>query len=81
MLLRPDRLWGPASLLSNGYQGLFPWGSIGRGVKLTTHLHLVPRSKNAWCYTSTLSINLHGVVLGFKIHRDNFTFTFYESAG
>jgi len=23
---------------------------IGRGVKLTTHLHLVSRSKNAWSY-------------------------------
>jgi hypothetical protein len=23
---RPDRLWGPLSLLSNGYQGFFPWG-------------------------------------------------------
>jgi hypothetical protein len=23
---RPDRLWGPPSLLSNGYQVLFPWG-------------------------------------------------------
>jgi len=21
----PDRLWGAPSLLSNGYQGLFPW--------------------------------------------------------
>jgi hypothetical protein len=22
---RPERLWDPLSLLSNGYQGLFPW--------------------------------------------------------
>jgi len=35
---RPDRLWGPPSLL-----GLFPWGGNGRGVKLTTHLHVMPR--------------------------------------
>jgi hypothetical protein len=37
----------PPSLLSSGYQGLFTWDYSGRGVKLTTHLHLVPRSKNA----------------------------------
>jgi hypothetical protein len=34
----PDRLWGPPNLLSNGYRG-----QSDRGVKLTTHLHLVPR--------------------------------------
>jgi hypothetical protein len=30
---RPDRLWGPLNLLSNGYRG-----QSGLGVKLTTHL-------------------------------------------
>jgi hypothetical protein len=50
--------------------GVFPWGQSGRGVKLTTHLHLVPRSKNAWSYTSIPPIHLQ-----FK-HRENFTFTF-----
>jgi hypothetical protein len=49
---RPERLWGPSSLLSNGYQGLF-LGEKRPGVKLTTHLHLVPRTKNVWSYTST----------------------------
>jgi len=34
------------------------------------------RSKNAWIYTSTPSIRLHGVVLSWKKHRNNFTFTF-----
>jgi len=38
---RPHRLWGPASLLPNVYQALFPWRQSGRGVKLTTHIHLV----------------------------------------
>jgi hypothetical protein len=32
-------------------------------VKLTTHLHLVQRSKNAWSYTSTPSMYLRGVLL------------------
>jgi hypothetical protein len=42
---RPERLWSLPSLLSSGYHGLFPWVKSGRGVKLTTHLHLVPRSR------------------------------------
>jgi hypothetical protein len=42
---RPDRFWGPSSLLPNGYRGLFPQGKSGRDVKLITHLQLVPRSR------------------------------------
>jgi hypothetical protein len=33
------------------------------GVRLTTYLHLALRSKNAWSYTSTSPICLHGVML------------------
>jgi hypothetical protein len=43
---RPDRLWGPPS----------------RGVKLTTHLHLVPRSRIAEKYLHS-PIHFHGVLL------------------
>jgi len=45
---------GPPSLLLNEHRGLFPCGLSSRGVKLTTHLHLMPRFKNTWGYTSTL---------------------------
>jgi hypothetical protein len=34
---------GPPSLQSEGYRGLFPRNESGHSVKLTTHLHLVPR--------------------------------------
>ena len=40
---RPDQPWGPPSLLYNGYR-VFPGGRGGRGVGLTPHPHLVPRS-------------------------------------
>jgi hypothetical protein len=44
-------------------------------MKLTTYLHLVPRSKNAWNCTPTPPICLYGVVLSLKKkHRGNFTF-------
>jgi hypothetical protein len=65
--------WGPPSLPSNGYQGLFPWGYSGRGAKLTTHLHLVPKSKNAWSYTSTPQYAFMAWCL--VKNKDNFTFT------
>jgi len=43
------------------------------GMKLTTHLLLMPKSKNAWSYTYTHPIAFMTWCL-FK-HRDNFTFT------
>jgi len=39
----PDRPWGSPSLLYNGYR-VSPGGRGGRGVLLTTHPLLVPRS-------------------------------------
>jgi hypothetical protein len=42
---RLDRLWGLPNLLFNGYRWLFSREQSGRGVKLTTHLQLVPRSR------------------------------------
>jgi hypothetical protein len=47
-LYRPNRLWGPSNLLSNGCGGAHSpsrGGGTGRGMKLTTHLQLVPRSR------------------------------------
>jgi hypothetical protein len=60
---RPDRLWGPSSLLPNGYQGPFPPGvqRLGREAD-----HLPPTSaevKKPWIYTFIPPIGLHGVVL------------------
>jgi hypothetical protein len=42
---RQERLWDSPILLSSGYRVLFPWRKSGRGLKLTAHLHLVPRSR------------------------------------
>ena len=40
---RPDWPWSPPSLLYNGYR-VFPGGKVRRGVLLTSHTLLVPRS-------------------------------------
>jgi hypothetical protein len=48
---RPERLWGPPSLISLGYRRLFSRVRSGRGVKLTP-----PTSaevNKTWIYTST----------------------------
>jgi hypothetical protein len=33
---------------------------------MTNHIHLVPRSKNEWSYTSTPPVSFNGVVLSLK---------------
>jgi hypothetical protein len=46
---RPGRLWGPISLLSNGYRWLFLRGSSGRWLKLIISLQLLPKLKTLGC--------------------------------
>jgi hypothetical protein len=41
--LLSDRLWGPPSLLFNGYMGLFPQGGLNVPGRESDHSHLVPR--------------------------------------
>jgi hypothetical protein len=71
-----DLFWGPPNLVFNGYRGFFPRGWSERVVKLTTHLHPVPRSRKYGCihplpYTpSWRSVKL-------VKHRDNFTFSHF----
>jgi hypothetical protein len=66
---------GPTQPPIQWVQGAVSLGVKRRGVKLTTHLHLVPRSNNAWSYISTLS-QYASIVWCLVKHRDNFTFTF-----
>jgi len=57
-----DRIWGPQTSYPMGTGGSSPEES-GRGVKLPTHLHFSAEFENAWSYTSTPPVGLHGVVL------------------
>jgi hypothetical protein len=55
----------------------FPGGKAARGVKLTTPLHVVLRSKNEWSYTSSPQ---YAFMAWCSVkHRDNFTFYHYIS--
>jgi hypothetical protein len=60
---RPDRLWGPPNLLSNGYQRLFLWGVKRPGREADHSPPSSAEDKNAWSYTTTPSIRLQVVVL------------------
>jgi hypothetical protein len=67
---RLDRLWGPPSPISNGYRGV-----KRPGVKLATHLHLVPRSRMVELYLHFPMSSWHSALL--LKHKDNFTFSPY----
>jgi hypothetical protein len=52
--LCPDRLWGPPSLLYNGYRGVLSPGVKARPRRDADHSpHLVPRSRISRSYTSS----------------------------
>jgi hypothetical protein len=59
---RPDRLWGPPTLLFNGYQRLFLRGGVQRPGREAAHSPTNAEVKKTWIYIST-SPCLHGVVL------------------
>jgi hypothetical protein len=70
---------GPPSLLYNGYRGDLSTGvKRGRGVTLTAHLHVVPRSRMSRSCTSSRPKRLHSVKRDFFFY---FTVTFALPSG
>jgi hypothetical protein len=60
---RQQRPWDSPTPVSNGYRGLFPRRKSGRGLKLTTHLHLVPKSILVELLWNFHTLHHRGVVL------------------
>jgi hypothetical protein len=61
---RLHRLWCSTSIVYNIYRGPFPRRKRGRGVKLTSHFHLVPRLRMMESYLHSPT-RLPGVVLNY----------------
>ena len=62
-LNRPDRPWGPPSLLYNGYRVTFP-GVMWPGLAINQLLpppNLTPRFEKEYSNTSTPPLGLHGL--------------------
>jgi hypothetical protein len=75
---RPDRLWGPPSLLSNGYRRLFPQGQSGGVVKLTIHLQVVHRWKKQICIYSVPHMSSRASTGQFYLYICNPCSTFFK---
>jgi len=59
--LRPDRLWGPLSHLSNGYGAVLPLGIKRPGRESDHSPPSSAKAPNVWSYTSTPPILLYGL--------------------
>lgn len=66
-----DWFWCSSSLTFNLYQEVFPHWYSSQGMKLTTHLHLIPRLR------MLLYLNFPTCLLG--VHKDNNTLLFITS--
>jgi len=57
--LHPDMLWGPPSIVSNRYEGLFSQSKAFQGVKFIIRLNIVPKVENDWrfIFTQTYTVN------------------------
>jgi len=71
----PDRLWGPPSLLYNGYR-VFPEVKSGQGVTLTPQPPSGPEVKKEQSYTSTPPMARRPLQSLSACTRVHFTFTF-----
>jgi hypothetical protein len=78
---RPDRPWGPPSLLCSG-QCVIPGGKAAGGVELTTHPLLAPRLKKEYKYFSAPLLDFRGLFwcelylyLYLLLHKDHLNFS------